>query len=99
MKRTIILAALSLIASMANAINSINEPIVYHQPDGTTITVLLHGNEHHHYYTDTDGNVLVADSRGMLTAATPQQAQQARAPKGIAPAKTVSAFPKTGVQK
>ena len=36
------------------------------QPDGSTITVIKHGDEWGHWMTDTKGNVLKRDSRGFL---------------------------------
>ena len=41
-------------------------PITVLQPDGKTITVLLHGDEWCHWTTDLDGNLLVTDERGFL---------------------------------
>ena len=38
--------------------------MTYLQPDGSTITVLLHGDEWCHWTTDLDGNLLVTDSQG-----------------------------------
>lgn len=35
------------------------DPIRVVQPDGTTLTVYAHGDEHYHWYTATDGTLLV----------------------------------------
>lgn len=36
----------------------------YTQPDGSTVTVVLQGDEHFHYYTTTDGVMVAEDSDG-----------------------------------
>jgi len=38
--------------------------IKYTQPDGSTITIYLHGDEFYNWVTDTDGNELVLDDDG-----------------------------------
>ena len=43
--------------------------IAYSQPDGTTVTICLSGDEHSHIYTDAEGNVLI-DSCNTLYFAT-----------------------------
>lgn len=44
-------------------------PITYVQPDGTTVSIYLNGDEHSHLYTDVEGNVLI-DSCNTLYYAT-----------------------------
>lgn len=46
-------AALNVFASKANG-----QPFHYTQPDGTTVTVVLHGDEHFSWSTTTDGILL-----------------------------------------
>ena len=38
------------------------------QPDGTTVTAFLHGDAFYHYYTNTDGEMLVKDADGYYRA-------------------------------
>ena len=45
-------------------------PVQVTQPDGTSITVLLHGNEFHHFKTSEDGYLLKENAKGILTYAT-----------------------------
>ena len=55
-------------------------PVEVRQSDGTLLTVLLHGDEDFHYYTTTDGVLLVqcdgayyvgaVDAMGQMTATT-----------------------------
>ena len=40
--------------------------MTYLQPDGSTITILLHGDEWCHWTTDLDGNLLVEDEQGFF---------------------------------
>lgn len=44
------------------------------QPDGSTISIRLHGNEHHHYATTPDGQLLTLDADGYYRPATPAEA-------------------------
>jgi len=45
-------------------------PITVTQPDGTTLTIQLHGDEFHHYKTSDDGILLKENTKGFLTYAT-----------------------------
>ena len=42
-------------------------PITVTQPDGTSLTILLHGDEFHHYQTTEDGYNLKTNAKGFLT--------------------------------
>ena len=44
--------------------------IAYRQPDGTVVTVSLHGDENYHYYVSEDGFALLPDGGGTLKYAT-----------------------------
>lgn len=55
---------------LAHAIPAIPTPVTMTMPDGTSITVTIHGDENFHYYTSTDGHLLVADAQGRLCYAT-----------------------------
>ena len=45
-------------------------PVDVRQADGTTLTVVLHGDEDFHYYTTTDGILLVQQRGGYYVAST-----------------------------
>lgn len=59
MKKTILsIAAAMLFHFSAYAVQAYNLPIEFMQKDGTTITVIGHGDENVHYYTTADGVLL-----------------------------------------
>jgi len=65
---------LSLITSMtlfipfhAYAVKAYPFPITVTQPDGTSLTIQLHGDEFHHYKTSDDGILLKENTKGFLT--------------------------------
>ena len=41
-------------------------PVTITQPDGTTLTVILKGDEFHHYHTTEDGFLIVKDKEGIF---------------------------------
>lgn len=43
---------------------------LYRQPDGTTISIVLHGDEFRHWATDPAGNLLELDAKGFYRIAT-----------------------------
>ena len=58
-------------------------PLRMQQPDGSTITLRLHGDEFHHWYTDLDGHPYIQDEAGwwrrsFQPAVTARQHQAAR---------------------
>ncbi|MFA5044660.1 MAG: M6 family metalloprotease domain-containing protein [Paludibacter sp.] len=61
--------SLTLIFSVSNlyAVPATPYPVKITQPDGSEITIRLHGNEFFHYKTTLDGYLLVPDSKGVLT--------------------------------
>ena len=62
-----VIAAMVVLSTMpTQAAPARRGPITMLQPDGKTITVLLHGDEWCHWTTDLDGNLLVTDERGFL---------------------------------
>lgn len=63
--------ALSLTALQASAIPAQRGAFTRLQPDGTRISLMLHGDEHGHYMTDTSGNVVVESSDGYVRYARP----------------------------
>lgn len=59
MKRFLLsIVGLMAIATASWAVKANPSPIKVKQPDGTTITVLLHGDEDFSWYTDIQGNLL-----------------------------------------
>ncbi len=76
MKISTFLAGLALTAiccmvpEKVHAIPAIPTPVTMTLPDGSTITVRVHGDEKFHYYTTTDDHLLVADDKGYLCYAT-----------------------------
>jgi len=59
-----------LILTSVFAVKAYPFPVAVTQPDGTSITILLHGNEFHHYKTSEDGYLLKENAKGFLTYAT-----------------------------
>lgn len=70
MRKTIIIAmlasALFCLSQAMLAVPAKPGNITLTQPDGTTITVRIHGDEWFHYITDVNGNLLEEDSTGKL---------------------------------
>ena len=59
-----------LIILPVSAVKAYPFPISVTQPDGTSLTTLLHGDEFHHFQTTEDGYLLKANANGFLTYAT-----------------------------
>ena len=70
MKRNCLLVALGLLCLMARAIPADPTPAVITQPDGSTLTVVLHGDEFFHFTTTADGYTVVKNAAGYYTYAT-----------------------------
>ena len=68
MKRILLLLAVSLTTAMAWAVKADPTPIVVTQPDGTRLTVVLHGDEHINWYSTLDGVLLVQTKAGYFVA-------------------------------
>ena len=68
MKRILLLLAVSLTTAMAWAVKADPTPIVVTQPDGTRLTVVLHGDEHINWYSTLDGVLLVQTNAGYFVA-------------------------------
>ncbi len=60
-------------ATTAQAVPAHRQPKTYLQPDGSTITVLLHGDEWCHWTTDLEGRLLVSDESGFYRTASPAE--------------------------
>lgn len=71
MKKTILsIAAAMLFHFSAYAVQAYNLPIAFTQTDGTTVTVVGHGDENIHYYTTADGVLLVHEADAYYIAGT-----------------------------
>lgn len=68
-KRFIASVVVSFCAASAMAVSSFPGEIEYKQADGATITVRLHGDEYHHWYTDLEGRLLMPTADGSLVPA------------------------------
>lgn len=62
----VLAAALLCLSQIMSAVPAKPGKITLTQPDGTSITVILHGDEWFHYVTDESGNILEEDSTGKL---------------------------------
>lgn len=70
MKNFLLLALSLLIAIKASAVPADPTPAVVAQPDGTQLTIALHGDEFYSFTTTADGYTVVKDQRGYYTYAT-----------------------------
>lgn len=68
------LLALLLAVPSAQAVPAYPKPIKYTQPDGTVVTIVLKGDEHHNWAETPDGYTLLRDSENFWAFAT-QDAQ------------------------
>lgn len=68
MRRILLLLAVSLTTAMAWAVKADPTPIIVTQPDGTRLTVVLHGDEHINWYSTLDGVLLVQTNAGYFVA-------------------------------
>ncbi|MBR1481260.1 MAG: hypothetical protein IJ609_04985 [Paludibacteraceae bacterium] len=72
MKRILILTMLALTglvglqAQRPAHVPAPRTPITRVQPNGDTLTVLLRGDEHHHFMMTTDGYLLREDAKGYI---------------------------------
>lgn len=67
--KKLLLLFISLLLAGSNVLLAVpakRTPITAEQPDGSTITILLHGDEFHHYTTTTDGVVIAPAEDGIL---------------------------------
>ncbi|MBO5583310.1 MAG: M6 family metalloprotease domain-containing protein, partial [Prevotella sp.] len=68
MRRILLLLAVSLTTALAWAVKADPTPIIVTQPDGTRLTVVLHGDEHINWYSTLDGVLLVQTNAGYFVA-------------------------------
>ena len=67
MKKILLTLALGLLCVVAQAIPADPTPIAVAQPDGTTVSVVLHGDEFFHFTTTIDGYTVVKNAAGYYT--------------------------------
>ena len=66
-RRLLILIGIALCATpMAHAIMANPNPVTITQPDGTQLTIRIHGDEAFHYTTTTDGYLIRKDTDGFF---------------------------------
>lgn len=68
MKKILLLLYFAMIAMTSFASKADQTPITVTQPDGTRLTVILHGDEYAHWYTTTDGVLIVQKQKGFYIA-------------------------------
>lgn len=67
MKKSVMLIMLGLLCLAARAIPADPTPIKVAQPDGSMLTVVLHGDEFFHFTTTADGYTVVKNAAGYYT--------------------------------
>ena len=91
MKKIGILAVLSVIACSVWAIPARRGGIVKTQPDGSQITVYLHGDEHFRWMTNEQGEWLKIDEQGFYHVTKALKAEDIRAKQMAAPSRVAQA--------
>ncbi|MBR1543332.1 MAG: M6 family metalloprotease domain-containing protein [Muribaculaceae bacterium] len=64
MKKILIIIACMMAFARAYAVPACPTPQAVSQPDGSTVTLVLHGDEFYHYSTTVDGYTVVKDANG-----------------------------------
>ena len=67
MKKNLLLLVMGLLCLTARSIPADPKPIQVQQPDGTMLTIKLHGDEFFHYTTTSDGYTVVKNDKGYYT--------------------------------
>ena len=67
MKKSLLLLSMGLLCLVARAIPADPMPVQVTQPDGTTLTVALHGDEFFHFTTTADGYTVLKNAAGYYT--------------------------------
>ena len=67
MKKIFMFIALGLLYLAGQAIPADPRPVQVTQPDGTTLTITLHGDEFFHFTTTSDGYTIVKNAAGFYT--------------------------------
>ena len=63
--KTLVFTLLAFNWLNASAVPASPYPVSINQPDGTTLTVYLRGDEFHHYQTTEDGVVILKNKNGV----------------------------------
>ena len=67
MRKILFLLVMGLCGLMSHAIPADPTPVKVTQPDGSTLTIKLHGDEFFHFTTTSDGYTVVKNSGGYYT--------------------------------
>ena len=67
MRKSLVLAVLALVCLVARAVPADPTPVKVTQPDGTTLTISLHGDEFFHFTTTADGYTVLKNAAGYYT--------------------------------
>lgn len=94
MRKSLVLAVLALVCLVARAVPADPTPVKVTQPDGTTLTISLHGDEFFHFTTTADGYTVLKNA----AAITPMLAWTVTAwcLATVSPVMPPSAVPPTG---
>lgn len=65
-KSILLVGLLLAFVFQAGAIPAYPYPMIVQQPDGTTLTVILKGDEYHHYYITEDGHLITKDKNNIF---------------------------------
>ena len=87
MKKLLYIYLLLCLAISASAVPAKRGPRNITQPDGTTITAWLHGDEFYNYFTDAEGRILERDGNGFYVAGDRQTDENIRAKRAASPMK------------
>ena len=85
MKKTFLLIATLCASLCAMAIPARRGTITVKQPDGSTINIQKHGDEHFHYITNEQGEWLKKDANGMYVVTAPLSKEEIRARRMASP--------------
>lgn len=97
MKRVLLIAFLLLLSGVLQAKPARKGVIRYRQPDGTILSLTLHGDAFCHYATDASGNVLELDAQGFYRrSALPEAVLQRRVLKSRALRTAAPTLPSVG---
>lgn len=89
MKRSFLLLITFMAVLAAWCVPANRRPFVFRQPDGTCLTVTLHGDEYFHYYLTAQGDTLTEGTDGWLV---PYDGHASTARRGLARAKRQADF-------
>ena len=67
MRKSVFLLVMGLLCLVARAVPADPTPVQVTQPDGTTLTVTLHGDEFFHFTTTADGYTVMKNAAGYYT--------------------------------